>query len=152
MEIRETGRNNRKPEHRAPGGHYPFVRLVHATGAVYDEAKSFIDSVETRLEAARLESEHRREWLRNRGNPEQSSVVKTIDDFRKDTRYGGDGNRVDLAYAVYALSHGRSEDDVRKAIASRDLKKKGVGKRQAEYVERTVKKALQTIKGAEIGR
>ena len=34
--------------------------------------------------------------------------LKSIDAFRADGRYGGDGTRIDLAYAVYALSHGVS--------------------------------------------
>jgi hypothetical protein len=49
--------------------------------------------------------------------------------------YAGDHTRVDLAYAVYALAHGASEDDVRNTIASRDLRHKGTEKRQAEYID-----------------
>jgi hypothetical protein len=56
--------------------------------------------------------------------------------------YAGDGTRIDLAYAIYAISHGASERQVEAAIRSRDLSHKGGDKRQAEYVERTVKKAL----------
>ena len=71
--------------------------------------------------------------------------VKSIDVFRGDSRYGGDGTRVDLAYAVYALSHGASTADVEAAIRSRDLSHKGNERRQNEYVDRTIKKALATI-------
>ena len=49
----------------------------------------------------------------------------TIDDFRSKPAYGGNGDRIDLAYKVYALTHGISEADIRSAIASRDLSKKG---------------------------
>ena len=59
--------------------------------------------------------------------------------------YGGDGNRIDLAYAVYALAHGASENEVRSAIASRDLSKKGPESRQQAYVERTIRKACSTL-------
>lgn len=59
--------------------------------------------------------------------------------------YGGDGNRIDLAYAIYSLSHGMSEADVRSAIASRDLSKKGPEHRQATYIERTIRKAGSTL-------
>jgi hypothetical protein len=65
--------------------------------------------------------------------------------FRADSRYGGDGTRVDLAYAVYALSHGASAEEVVTAIRSRDLSHKGNERRQNEYVERTIKKALAAI-------
>jgi hypothetical protein len=64
-----------------------------------------------------------------------------IDDFRCNPRYAGDGNRIDLAYAVYALSHGAGEDEVRRAIASRDLAKKGPEQRQKQYIDRTLEKA-----------
>ena len=56
--------------------------------------------------------------------------------------YAGDGTRIDLAYAIYAISHGAPESQVEAAIRSRDLSHKGGDKRQAEYVERTIKKAL----------
>jgi hypothetical protein len=69
----------------------------------------------------------------------------TIDDFRSKSVYGGDGNRIDLAYAVYALSHGMSPADVRSAIASRDLSKKGPEHRQRDYIERTIRKAALTL-------
>jgi hypothetical protein len=59
--------------------------------------------------------------------------------------YDGDGNRIDLAYAVYAFAHGASEEEVRSAIASRDLSKKGSEQRQSAYVERTMRKACSTL-------
>ncbi len=95
------------------------------------------------MEAARIESERRRlQFVTNRGR-NKGGAVRTIDAFRQDARYAGDGNRVVLAYAIYAISHGVSEDDVRAAIASRDLTHKGTDKRQAEYIERTIQKALE---------
>jgi hypothetical protein len=72
--------------------------------------------------------------------------VKSIADFRRDARYSGDGNRIDLAYAVYALSHGVPEDQVRASIASRDLSHKGNQVRQIDYIERTIAKAVQSAK------
>jgi polysaccharide pyruvyl transferase WcaK-like protein len=56
--------------------------------------------------------------------------------------YGGDGTRIDLAYSLYALSRGASAEEVRAAIRTRDLSHKGTERRQEEYVERTVRKAL----------
>jgi hypothetical protein len=71
--------------------------------------------------------------------------LKGIESFRANPIYGGDNTRVDLAYAVYALSRGVSEDSVAAAIRSRDLSHKGNERRQDEYVARTVNKALLTI-------
>jgi hypothetical protein len=70
--------------------------------------------------------------------PRSIESFKTIEDFRGDPRYGGDGNRIDLAYAVYALAHGVSEVDVRVAISRRDLSHKGNERRQEDYLDRTI--------------
>jgi hypothetical protein len=122
---------------------YPFVRLVEAGGEVYPEAERFVADVRTDLERRHAE----REKLRQRANagaicPEN---LKSIDVFREDIRYGGDGTRVDLAYAIYSLSHGASAAAVEAAIRSRDLSHKGTERRQNDYIGRTIKKALATI-------
>jgi hypothetical protein len=67
--------------------------------------------------------------------------VKTIDDFCGDPVYAGDGNRIDLAYAVYAMVQGVPEAMVRTTIQSRDLSEKGSEARQDAYVSRTIGKA-----------
>ena len=71
--------------------------------------------------------------------------LKDIEAFRKDPRYDGDGTRVDLAYAVYAVARGVNVQVVRAALRSRDLSHKGNEKRQSDYVERTVRKALVSV-------
>jgi hypothetical protein len=62
-------------------------------------------------------------------------------------RYGGDATRVDLAYAIYALSHGANDAQVAAALRTRDLSHKGDEKRQNQYVDRTVGKALKLAEG-----
>src|SRR5262245_46563583 len=62
--------------------------------------------------------------------PERPGRLRTIDDFRCDPVYAGDGDRIDLAYSVYALADGVDETAVRRAIESRDLSKKGSDARQ----------------------
>ena len=148
---RLAGFTNRKDKHRQPGGHYPFVRLVHATGGVYENAKEFLADVQSRLEKAQIENDRRRDWFRKNGS-RTAGLAKSIDQFRRDPRYAGDGNRIDLAYAVHALCHGVSEEQVRRAIATRDLTKKGTTERQADYINRTVQKALQSIRSEQRGR
>lgn len=71
--------------------------------------------------------------------------LKSIEEFRCDPRYGGDGTRIDLAFAVYAISHGVRAEQVEAAIRTRDLSHKGNEKRQTDYVERTIKKALAAV-------
>ena len=71
--------------------------------------------------------------------------LKSIDAFRANPMYGGDGTRIDLAYAVYALAHGVAPDTVTETIRSRDLSHKGSEKRQMEYVKRTIEKAVGSI-------
>ena len=74
------------------------------------------------------------------------------DVFRADPRYGGDGTRIDLAYAIYALAPGVPESQVEAAIRSRDLSHKGGERRQADYVERTIRKALESGQTRGLGK
>jgi hypothetical protein len=141
---RLAGFTNRKEKYfDASTGLYPFVRLIEAAGGVYSEAERFLADVKRGLERRHAE----REQLRQRAKTVTilSQDLKSIDVFRADGRYGGDGTRVDLAYAVYALSHGAGAAEVEVAIRSRDLSHKGNERRQNDYVERTIKKALATI-------
>jgi hypothetical protein len=47
-----VGFENRSPRRREPGGHYPMVRLVHATGEIYEKADEFIADVKTSVRRA----------------------------------------------------------------------------------------------------
>jgi len=142
---RLAGFCNRKGKYRdSKTGLYPFVRLTEATGCVYPEADRFLVGVKTDLERRRAEREEARGRQLTHPNLIRRQV-KTIDVFRADGRYGGDGTRIDLAYAVYALSHGAGAEQVETAIRSRDLSHKGNERRQDDYVERTIKKALAVI-------
>jgi hypothetical protein len=141
---RLAGFANRKAKHRdTPTGLYPYVHLIEADGGVYPEAGRFLAGVKAVVERLRAE----REELRQRANKVtvRPQSLKSIDVFRANSRYGGDGTRIDLAYAVYALSHGATAAEVEVAIRSRDLSHKGSDRRQSEYVERTIKKALANI-------
>jgi hypothetical protein len=140
---RLAGFCNRKAKYRdANTGLYPFVRLIEAGGRVYPEAERFLLGVKSELERRNSEREQLRIGHLDNGRPILLQDLKSIDAFRADGRYGGDGTRVDLAYAVYALSHGISTDEVDSAIRSRDLSHKGNERRQNDYVARTIKKAL----------
>jgi RepB DNA-primase from phage plasmid len=142
---RLSGFTNRKPRHLDTStGLYPFVRLIEASGGVYPEAERFLAAVKGGLDRLRIE----RESLRKRaatGGAARHADLKNIDMFRADARYGGDGTRIDLAYAVYAFSRGITATEVEAAIRSRDLAHKGTERRQNDYVERTIKKALASI-------
>jgi hypothetical protein len=117
------------------------VKLVEASGEIYSEAARFIENIREKIEVRRREEAERRA-SRASVWPAIVRDTKSIDAFRGDSRYGGDGTRIDLAYAIYALSHGRTEAEVEAAIRSRDLSHKGSERRQHDYVERTIKKAL----------
>jgi hypothetical protein len=137
---RLAGLTNRKAKYCSEDGRYPFVELVEAAGAPYQAREAFLQQLSAKIVSQR--------------QPAPSEIARqsqargprlTIHDFRSRPEYGGDGNRIDLAYAVYALAHGVSEDDVRSAITSRDLSKKGPEHRQRDYVERTIRKACSTL-------
>jgi hypothetical protein len=149
---RLAGFTNRKQKYQdVMTGLYPFVRLIEAAARVYEEAPRFLAGVKQRLEEFRREQQR----LRNRLSTEKRfdrAALKSIEAFRCNPRYGGDGTRIDLAYAVYAISHGVSEAEVSTAIRSRDLSHKGGQKRQDDYVDRTVRKAVGSLEMAGRGR
>lgn len=132
---RLAGFTNRKPKHLKQDGTFPFVRIheqqIHYPYAL---AERFLAS----LEIARQVATERRPAAKPQIRPDR---LLSIDDFRANPAYGGDGHRIDLAFAVYALSHGLTEEAIAAAIRSRDLSKKGSEIRQAAYVTRTLKKA-----------
>jgi hypothetical protein len=139
---RLSGFTNGKKKYCDPAtGLHPFVKLVEARGAVYPEAGRFLKEV-----GQRIENRHREECERRARraavNGPRVSELKSIDAFRRDPRYADDGTRIDLAYAIYAMAHGHTEAEVEAAIRSRDLNHKGSERRQQDYVERTIKKAL----------
>jgi hypothetical protein len=102
------------------------------------------------VEILRRDAERRRQRADARVHP--SRPLKSIEDFRRDARYSGDGNRIDLAYAVDALSHGVPEEQVRTCTTGRDLNHKGNERRQADYVDRTIRKALRAFNEEGRGR
>lgn len=137
---RLAGLTNRKSKYQEPNGQFPFVRLLDGSpGLVYSTAAAFLKEVHASLTR-----------VRPAGSPLQTGTNGcrlTIADFRARPEYGGDGNRVDLAYAVYALAHGAPETAVRASIASRDLAKKGDERRQDAYIDRTMQKAITALGG-----
>jgi len=142
---RLAGFTNRKAKYLdASSGLYPFVRLIEAGGEVYPEADRFLTGVKNEVERQRANRERLRNGIAYMA-PVRSEDLKSIEAFRADARYGGDGTRIDLAYAVYAFSRGATAAEVEAAIRSRDLSHKGNERRQHDYVERTMKKALATI-------
>jgi hypothetical protein len=77
-------------------------------------AANLIDFVPAVRAAA--EDERKREQKRRSVQPapqvSRSTELKSIDSFRADPRYGDDGTRMDLAYAIYAASHGATEAEI----------------------------------------
>lgn len=146
------GFTNRKRKYCDPQtGLHPFVKLVEAGGTVYREAERFLADVRSSVEWERQEREHQRRAIQP-SQMARATELKSIDSFRADSRYGGDGTRIDLAYAIYAASHGATEAEIGAAIRSRDLSHKGGEARQADYVERTIKKALEAGRSNSRGR
>jgi RepB DNA-primase from phage plasmid len=145
---RLAGFTNRKPKHLDSQTElHPFVRLIESSGMIYPKAEELLREVRIGLEKAAEERRQRSERA-VKTLPETAAPAKTIDIFRSDPRYGGDNTRVDLAYALYALSHGVAAAVVSTALESRDLSHKGSEKRQNQYIERTIQKALRCLNGA----
>lgn len=141
---RLAGFTNRKEKYRQAGGRFPYVRLVEATGEPYQAASSFVpeikESLRQQIEAAK-ERRLRLPLKTRDGTPH----LKRIDQFRGDPKYGGAYSRSDIAYAVYALDHGVSQDEVRAQIISHDLSYLGRRSRQEDYVNRILDKAQRFL-------
>ena len=134
---RLAGFTNRKPAYIQSNGLYPFVKVVDLQPGHYPEAPAFVQQVRESLRLQRHAQPDRRDTMGGR--------PKSIEEFRADLTYRGDGNRIDLAFAIHALAHGLSEDAVRTAIQTRDLAKKGSEARQLAYAARTVAKARERL-------
>jgi hypothetical protein len=136
---RLAGATNRKEKYRGIDGRYPFVRLIEASGTAYSERQRFLkglpDLIPKKVPLA----------MSGTGPIRRGESRLSIDHFRGKPEYGGDGNRIDLAYAVYALANGVTDGEIRAAIASRDLSKKGTENRQLEYIDRTLRKATSAL-------
>ena len=136
---RLAGLTNRNERYRSEDGRFPFVRLLEWKGSPYPARTAFLEQLVAKMP------------IRTAATPTTPQLSESrkrrlgIDDFRSKNAYCGDGNRIDLAYAVYAFAHGANEEEVRAAIASRDLSKKGPEQRQRAYIERTIRKACSTL-------
>lgn len=77
------------------------------------------------------------------GAPEPPPL-RPLADFHRDSRYGGDLHRADMAWARHAAAMGLSANEIRATLLqARDLSKKGNLKRQREYAARTADKAVR---------
>jgi len=127
---------------------FPFVRLVEASGATARASADLVATVRARLERERTERAQAQARFQAQGYRTGDGPLKDIEAFRADPRYGSEGTRVDLAYAVYAVARGVELASVRAALGSRDLSHKGSRKRQSDYIERTIGKALARVEQA----
>jgi hypothetical protein len=136
---RLAGFTNRKAKYQSRDGTYPFVRIIDATQAhVYAAADDFVANV--RGVASSLESP-----TRAAASAHSDGRMLSIDDFRSNPTYSGDGNRIDLAYAIFAMAHGKDEATISADLRTRDLSKKGMEKRQSDYIARTLSKARKCL-------
>jgi hypothetical protein len=139
---RLAGFTNRKPSYLQANGFYPFVTVAEHCPGVYPVASHFLQTVQAAPE--RSVAEFNRRGISN-GGP-----LRSIEAFRADPKYSGDGNRIDLAFAVHAFAHGVAAKSIRAAIQTRDLSKKGPPGRQEAYITRTIQKAQQLLMNASL--
>lgn len=139
---RLAGFTNRKLRHRDSEGLFPFVKLCEASGALYERAETLISQAELQL----ADERKRRTEIRGAAVSDCGSrALKSIEQFRVNPIYAGDATRIDLAYAIYALSQGVSVEQIEETIRTRDLSHKGGEKRQADYLARTITKAINLV-------
>lgn len=141
---RLAGFTNRKEKHRQAGGHFPYVRLVEATGKSYQAASSFVSEVKDALKQQVEAAKERRRHVHCKPH-DGTAHMKKIEQFRNDPKYGGANSRSDIAYAVYALDHGVSQDELRAQIICQDVSYLGRRSRQEDYVNRILSKARRFL-------
>lgn len=145
---RLAGLTNRKPKYMNEAGLFPYVRLIEASGTCYENGERFVATISAQREADLLAQANSRFESKDTG---WQPPRKNIADFRANPRYGGDATREDLAFAIYALAHGADQADVAATLRDRDLSHKGDDKRQTQYVERTITKALRVMEAQSLG-
>ncbi|MGC4052862.1 MAG: RepB family DNA primase [Paludibaculum sp.] len=145
---RLAGFTNRKPKYLNEVGLFPYVRLIEASGERYPGGSPFVEAIYVQREIHLRTRERERAAVAATG---KVGMIKGLEDFRGNPRYGGDATREDLAFAIYAVAHGVNAAQVSSALRGRDLSHKGDDKRQAQYVERTVAKALRVTGGRSLG-
>jgi hypothetical protein len=140
---RLAGFTNRKTAYLKLNGLSPFVNVTEHFSGVCPAAAHFLRTV-------RVPTQSPVAGFKGHG-VSNGGPLRSIEDFRMDPKYSGDGNRIDLAFAVHCLCHGVKAEDIAKAILSRDLSKKGGLSRQDNYVRRTIAKAERRV-GLTMGR
>lgn len=144
-----AGFTNPKQRHMQSSGYQPFVLVHKWSGEVFEYAEEF----DRRLEAKVRDFAAFDRAVEKTMGRRTDAGNKTIDDFRSNPKYDGDHHREDFAYAIYAASHGRNQDDVvQELLGSRDLSKKGNPARQHKWVEATVTKAYDKVAAGEVKR
>ena len=139
---RLAGFTNRKGKYQSTDGSYPFVRIIDGRPThVYPGAGSFVANI--RRVVSSLENP-----TRAATSAHHHGRLPSIDDFRSNPSYEGDGNRIDLAYAIFAMAHGQDEATISADIRTRDLSKKGMEERQAIYIARTLSKARKCLESS----
>ena len=142
---RLAGFTNRKEIHREANGRFPYVRLIEASGMVYERASEFIPAMAKQYARQTEEAKVHRLLFQAVRSLRPHGQLKSIENFRNDPRYGGAQSRSDMAYAIYALDHGIDASTVQDAIASQDLSFKGSLVRQSQYIERIIAKARRLL-------
>jgi hypothetical protein len=140
---RLAGFTNPKSNRRLASGLPPFARLLETHGQVYRQAPAFIAEVRARL-ASEAVSANRANGNRAGQGALAPPPLRSLEEFHRDPRYASDLHRADLAWACHAAGLGLLASEIRATIMEgRDLSKKGDARRQREYAERTVSKALR---------
>ena len=108
-------------------------------GNVYSAAKEFLREVH----ALRREILSQRE-SRKRTQPRSTNTpIRPLTSYHDDPRYGGDLHRADMAWALHAVAHGLSQEQIKHEILNgRNLSKKGSASRRLAYAVRTASKAI----------
>jgi RepB DNA-primase from phage plasmid len=140
---RLAGFTNQKFKRRLANGLGPYVRLHQWSRKRYNKAEDFLAEVSAKLDTMVAERE-----LRSQNSLVLASgSISPLSLFHRHPRYQGDLHRADMAWALYAASHGLSCEEIRIEIFhARDLSKKGHRARRLDYASRTATKAVALVR------
>lgn len=138
---RAPGFTNRKPKHRTAQGLYPFARLISHSGQSFPAAAPFLVSLTVRHQKA--EQERAAVRLSFAARPPGIFAPVTLSRFRTSPRYQGRPAAADMAFCIAAYGQGWPPSDITAALSFDYLSRKDSCTRQAAYIRRTMKKALQ---------
>lgn len=138
---RVPGFTNRKLKYRNAAGLFPFARLLSHTGSSFTAATDFHRQLHDLQQQMELDSARRRQVFTSL--PSRSNRSLSLPRYRESVRFFGRPAAADMAFSVAAVYQGMTEEKIAASLAQNYLSRDQSKTRQAAYIRRTIRKAIQ---------